>query len=193
MSDRRPLANVQREHDFFYRQDQELIERMRQRADMEAALRGLSAATGIADRELLRDLHRLGYEAETGVLLQLMPLVQVAWSDGSVSEEERKGIFHIAAQKGVQNGRAWGRLTEYLETEPPPELFRVTLRALRESHEALPLEEREKRQGELLMQCMKIASTSGAFLGFGSKISVAEESAIKRIVSALEGGRTVEA
>ncbi len=193
MAGKRPFLNAQREDDFFYRQDRELIERLRQKADREAALHGLSAATGIADRELLRELLRLGYEPETGVLLQLMPLVQVAWSDGSVSEEERKGIFQIATQKGVENGRALGRLTECLEREPAPELFRVTLRALRESHEALPLEERERRQGELLMQCMAIASSSGAFLGFGSKISVAEEFTIKRIAGALEGGRPAEA
>lgn len=189
MTNKQPFVDAQKKEDeFFYRKDRELIEALRQRADVEAALHNLSAATGIGDRELLGGLRHLGYEPQTVVLLPLMPLVDVAWSDGSVSEEERKQIFHIAAQKGVDcAGSAWRRLAEWLQTQPSDELFRVTLRALRESHQALPVEDRAARECELLMQCFLVASSSGGLFGFGCKISVAEEAAISRIVSALDG------
>lgn len=188
MADNRLRKHAQtNEDDFIYRRDRELIRALRKNSDREAALEELSATLGIADRELLRDLQQVGYEPRTGVLLPLTPLIQVAWSDGSVSGEERSRIFHIAAQKGVESDRAWGRLAEWLSTRPSEKFFRVTLRALRESHKALPREDRGRRECELLMQCLAVASSSGGLFGLGSKFSDDEESAITRIAGALEG------
>src|SRR5262249_62401333 len=90
-----------REDDFFYRRDRKLILAARRQVDLEAQLRDLSAVTGISDRQILRDLQRFDYNPQTSILLELMPLVQVAWSDGSVNEQERERIFRIARLDGI--------------------------------------------------------------------------------------------
>ena len=44
------------------------------------------AKTGLSDPELLRDLNELGFTPETVTLLPLVPIVQVAWAEGGVSD-----------------------------------------------------------------------------------------------------------
>ena len=176
-----------KEDDFFYKRDQELILTARRQAESEAQLRDLSAVTGISDRQILRDLQRFDYNTQTAIPLELMPLIQVAWSDGSVNQQERERIFRIARLGGIEDGDPrWHRLAQYLETRPPDEFFRLVLRALRAFLEGLPNEDRGRRERSLIMQCTSVASVSGGFLGLGSKISDAEQSAISEIVTVLE-------
>ena len=180
--------NEQRkEDDFFYKLDRELILAARRQAESEAQLRDLSAITGISDRQILQDLQRFDFTAETASLLDLMPLVQVAWTDGSVNRQERERVFRIARLGGIdESDLRWQRLVRYLDGRPSDEFFRVTLRALRASFEGLPLEERRRRERALVMHCTSVAAVSGGFLGLGSRISDAEQSAISEIVAVLD-------
>src|SRR5262245_34324206 len=73
------------EEEYFRRQEQELIEKLKQRGRDEATRRQLAERSGLADEEVLRDLQTLGYTPETVMLLHLVPLVQMAWAEGSVS------------------------------------------------------------------------------------------------------------
>ena len=95
-NERKPTESRQKEDEFFYKRDQELILTARRQAESEAQLRVLSAVTGISGRQILRDLQRFDYNTQTAIPLELMPLIQVAWSDGSVNQQERERIFRIA-------------------------------------------------------------------------------------------------
>jgi hypothetical protein len=185
--DERPVDSQRQEDEYFYKRDQELIEAARRRADAEAQLGALGAATGIADRDLLQDLLRLGYNAQTADLLDLMPLVQVAWSDGSVKGHEREQIFRIARLNWIETGDPkWRRLAQCLANRPADEFFDVTLRGLRAALEAMPVEDRARRQSRLLIHCTAVATASGGLLGLGSSISASEQSAISEILAALD-------
>lgn len=176
-----------KEDEFFYRRDRERLEESRRRAEAERQLLDLCVATSILDPEILRDLQRQEYNPQTVILLEVVPLVQVAWSDGSVNEQERERIYRIARLDGIEeHDPGWRRLAQCLETRPSDEFFRVTLRALRAWLAVLSAEVRGRIERKLLAHCTSVASVSGGFLGLNSKISGAERSAIGEIVAALE-------
>ena len=54
-----------KEDDFFYKRDRELILAARRQAESEAQIHDLSAVTGISDRQILQDLQRFAFNAET--------------------------------------------------------------------------------------------------------------------------------
>ncbi len=188
MPDKESFGGTQRakEEDFFHKRDRELVERLRAEAEAGIALRQLGEITGIADEALLRDLQRLGFSQQTARLLELAPLVLVAWSDGSIAPQERTQIIQVARLHGVEEGApGYGQLAGWLEVRPPEELFQVTSRALRAVLEALPAEERENRRRALITHCTQVAAVSGGFLRLGSKISASEQLVIRQIAEQL--------
>ena len=95
------------ESEYFQRRERELIEKMRARARELAEEHQMGQATGISDDDVLAALHDLGYTRETVTLVHLVPLLQVAWIDGSVSAPERAGILEeepeaLLRQRAVQ-------------------------------------------------------------------------------------------
>lgn len=189
MPDRDAFSDSQRanEDEFFYKHDRELIEKARHQLEVETERRQMGDAAGIADDSILRDLQKLGYNRETVVLLNLTPLVNVAWSDGSMTGEERKLILEAAQQEGVEEGGpGWLQLAAWLNDRPSEEFFDSTLHAIRAALEALPPEEGERRKHELIERCTRIAAASGGVLGLGSKISGVERSLIARIAAELK-------
>src|ERR687885_2444648 len=92
------------EEEYFRKQEQLLIDKLRQRAREDASRRDMAERTGVADQEILRDLEALGYTPETVLLLHLVPLVKVAWAEGGVSERERALILEAARARGIEAG-----------------------------------------------------------------------------------------
>jgi hypothetical protein len=171
------------EEEYFRKREQELIEKLRRRAAAEAELHRLGEQSGVADEEILRDL---GYTPETVMLLHLVPLVQMAWAEGGVSDRERALIVEAARARGVEPGSPADRqLAEWLTSRPSERLFERTLRAIRAFLEARPAEEREASRRELLSYSTAIASASGGVLGFGA-VSAEERALLARISSELE-------
>ncbi len=149
----------------------------------------LAAVMGIADEEILATLQELGYTRETVRLLYLVPLVQVAWASGSVTEREREMALEAAGLCGIVEGsRAHQQLTVWLGERPEQEFFDQTLRVIRDITAMLPPEKREAGRKSLVTFCANIAAASGGILGFGNKISEAEQAVIERIAAELEQG-----
>ncbi len=174
------------EEEYFRKREQELIEKLRRRAAAEAELQRLGEQSGVADEEILQDLRDLGYTPETVMLLHLVPLVQMAWAEGGVSDRERALIVEAARARGVEPGSPADRqLAEWLTTRPSERFFERTLRAIRAFLQARPAEEREASRRELLSYSTAIASASGGVLGFGA-VSAEERALLARISSELE-------
>jgi hypothetical protein len=188
MADNMSFSGEQRarEEDFFHKRERELMERMRSQEQAEAGLRQLAEVTGIVDDALLRDLQGHGFHVRTAKLLDLAPLVLVAWSDGSVAPQERKEILLVARVYGIDEGvPGYGQLAGWLEARPPDDFFQLMFRALRAAMDLLSPEERERRVRELLSRSVDVAKVSGGFLGVGSKISAAERLAIRQVAERL--------
>lgn len=188
MSERDAFADRGRalEDEYFHRRERELIEKLRQRAQAEAARRQLGEQAGVADEEILQDLQDLGYTPETVTLLHLVPLVQMAWAEGGVSDRERTLIVEAARARGVEaDTPADAKLAEWLNTRPSQKLFEQTLRAIRAILESRPEAERDASRSDLLSYSTAIAEASGGMLGFRS-VSPEERALLARISSELE-------
>ena len=183
------------EEEYFRKREKELIEKMRRRAEAEAERQRLGEQAGVADEEVLQDLQALGYTAETVTLLHLVPLVQMAWAEGNVSDRERDLIVEAARTRGVSAGSpADQQLTSWLTRRPSEEFFEKTLRTIGAILQSRPAQERAASQKDLLSYCSAIASASGGILGFGA-VSDQERQILGRISQELEkahGKRTPE-
>jgi hypothetical protein len=174
------------EEEYFRRQEQELIEKLRARGAQEAARRQLAERSGVADQEILADLQALGYTADTVMLLHLVPLVQIAWAEGGVSEQERQLIVDAARARGVEKDSAADQqLADWLQARPSDSFFDRTLRAIGAILDSRPADERQATGRDLLGYSTAIASASGGILGFG-KVSEAEREVLARISAELE-------
>src|SRR5262245_15408986 len=118
-SDRRRAT----EDEYFRKRDAELVERARRQAERDAEFRRLSEVTGVSDEVILRDLQHLGFDADTVTLIHVMPLIEVAWIDGGVSDPERDAIVGMARARGISAGSAADRrLADWLTNTPSPVL-----------------------------------------------------------------------
>lgn len=174
------------EEEYFRRQEQELIEKLQQRGREEATRRRMAERTGVADSEILNDLQALGFTPETVMLLHLVPLLQMAWAEGSVSDRERELIVEAARARGIEKGTpADDQLSAWLETRPSDQFFEKTLRAIGAILQARPEEERAASQRDLLSRLTSIASASGGILGFG-KVTSEEQQVLARVSEEME-------
>lgn len=174
------------EEEYFRRKEQEVIEKMRAKSRAEAAQQELGTHTGVADPQILADLHALGYTSETISLLHLVPLVQMAWAEGHVSLRERDLIIEAARARGIETDSAADtQLKGWLTTRPSDELFTTTLRAIAAMFASRPDEERAAGEKDLLSYLTSIASASGGVLGFGA-VSDQERAVLQRVTAELE-------
>lgn len=153
--------------------------------DEVAALRDLADVTGIRDADALAQLRGLGFTAETVVLLFLVPLVQVAWSGGSVTAQEREAVVQRAARGGVLPGtRAYAALTRWLDVRPADAFFSACLDTIRAVATLLPAEESVDIVHDLLRSSRDVAKASGGVLGLGA-ISAEEKALLARVAAEL--------
>jgi hypothetical protein len=179
------------ENEYFLKKERDLIEKMRRRRELEEDRNQMGEKIGVVDQEVLEALQELGYSAETVMLMPIVPLVQVAWAEGGISEKERQLILEIAEARGITpETPAYQQLIGMLERQPPKEFYDNTLRGLRYLFESMPDNLRELGHLNLVEYCTQIAEASGGILGF-KKISDEERLLIARI--ATEIGQSREA
>jgi hypothetical protein len=176
-----------REEEYFRRKDRELVESLRRAAEADASRQALERTSGIHDPVMLQELEALGFTPDTASLLPLVPIVQVAWAEGGVSDDERKLIVQFARGRNIPEGSAADdQLATWLEQRPSEDVFARATRLIRAM-----LDHPEGQTGswsidELLHHCEEIAEASGGILGF-HRISGEEKALLGRIQSALKG------
>jgi tellurite resistance protein len=174
------------EEDYFRKQDLELIERMRKAGAAERARKELGDRSGLHDPELLKELEGLGFSPDTLSLLPLVPVLQVAWAEGSVSPEERKLILDLARTRQIAEGSVADRqLKDWLTHRPPPDVFKRAGRLISAMLAAGSPEMHDLSADDLVKYCESIATASGGILGLG-KISAEERAALSQIQGALK-------
>jgi hypothetical protein len=175
------------EEDYFRRKEQELVEKLRLKAEAEAHRKGLAEAIGLENEQILDVLRDMGFDRATVVVLFLVPLLQVAWSDGGISEKEKALILEAAHAHGVKGGTpAHEKLNGWLAARPPEQTFERALQVIRDLTAFQSTGARQETTGRLMDACERIAAASGGFLGLGSKISAEEAAVMKRVASEIE-------
>ncbi len=175
------------EEEYFRRKEAELIAKLREKSQEAALRKGLAEAVGLENRQILDVLKEMGFDRATVVLLFLIPLLEVAWSDGSITEKERELILEAARSQGIKEGTpAHERLTDWLTTEPAGVLFERAITVIRDIVRFQSDQAWRASSLRMVDACERVAAASGGFLGLGSKISAEELAVLRRVSSELE-------
>jgi hypothetical protein len=176
-----------KEEEYFLRAESELLEKVRVRAAKAAERRALGEYHGVEDEDVLKAFEEAGYDRDTVQILHLVPILQVAWVDGEISSAERTEILRIAAARNVAEGSpAHGKLLSWLDSPPPPEFFERTMGIISRLLELFPEEKRGELQSDVMTASLAVASASGGFLGFGSKVSTDEKYLLEKFAEGFE-------
>jgi hypothetical protein len=169
MSDRDIFAERERwlEEEYFRKKNQELVEKLHRQQEHQAERRQIAEIIGVADQDVIDALQYLGYTADTVQLLYLIPLVQVAWSEGGAADREREMILKVAGTRGIRPGSlAHQHLIQWLTVKPSERFFEDNLHTIRVIFELLPPEQREASRRDLIAACSQIASiVEGGIMG----------------------------
>lgn len=174
------------ENDYFRKRDMELLKNMRRQAEREAEIQAAGKAFALQDRQLIEELLELGFSQKSFGLLPLVPLVQVAWADGSLSKKERETIALIASLRGIHvSEESYGLLQEWLNQRPHERFFRTCTQALRQILRTSPTLESDNLRRDLSSYCICVASASGGAFGLAT-ISREERMLLTQLARDLE-------
>ena len=90
------------EEAYFRQQDAKLIERLHQEAKLEEIAIALAEKLQVDNPDLLRRVMELGVTVDAAPAFFLAPLVQVAWAEGTVTEQERDTVLRLARARGCR-------------------------------------------------------------------------------------------
>jgi len=187
MPDDHPLAERGRslEEEYFRTKDRELIEKMRRAAAVEETRQQLRARSGLQDPELVKELEALGFTPDTVDLLPFVPLIQMAWAEGDVSDAERKLVIRLARSRGITEGSAADRqLHDRLVNRPGADVFGRATRLVR-AVLAAPAQQSAMTADELVKYCESIAEASGGIFGI-NRISGEERAVLAALAAELK-------
>ena len=169
----------------------EIEQRRKLREKLESAAKDMSDKQAIADSvqtdnlDLAARVKALGFSGDSARVFDLLPLVHVAWADGSVQKNERAAILRVLETRGVAPGsEAFLLMESLLEERPSDDYMNQSLAVLKE----LLAQGDGDRGAQLVDLCQHVASSAGGFLGLGSKISTEEREMIEKITGQLGDG-----
>lgn len=178
---------------YFRDQDAKLLDSLRRKAPLKEIASAIGEKLEVDNPELLERVRKLGLKAENATALFLAPLVQVAWSDGSVTRAERDTVLRLAGGRGVDAGTPeYEKLEEWLQVRPSDATFDVAVEVLKYGFDVLPPAENEERILRVVEACDEVAHASGSglsgLLGLGNKVSAAEASMLDDLTRTLRSG-----
>jgi hypothetical protein len=187
LHDHNEFLDVQRrnlEDAFFQQRDKALIENLKKMQAMKETKESLAKVSGITSEKVLEKLVELGVRPETLAPLSVVPLVEVAWADGSISKEERAAVLNAAERKGIQSGSIeMNLLKEWLDRKPSPHLFDAWRHYMEGLCEKLTETEKTAMKKEIIGGAKTVAEASGGLLGI-NKISPEEKTAFDKMEKA---------
>ena len=177
------------EEEFFRREDARLKENLRQAAQRASAREALERASDIKNPAVIDRLIELDVKPETVAALSLVPLVMVAWADGSLDASERAAVLERADSAELAPGSPGRALLEgWLTRKPEAKLLDAWAQLVAGLGERMSGEEVAALKAGLLDRARAVAGASGGFLGLVSKISSAEADVIARLERAFPAG-----
>ena len=180
-----PEGTIDLEEQWFHekeaRRRAELRRELERKAAEEQKKREIAGSLGTDDESVIERIRALGLDSDVVPILHLLPLVLIAWADGSVSIAERKAILAAVEAHGVEpHSKAAVFIASLLESRPSDTLLNEVLAILKDV-----LAARGLHPTSLLEACQEVAEASGGLLGLGNKVSGEEREVILKIARAL--------
>lgn len=183
------MSTERRDEEEAYFKQREIEQRRKLREKLEAAAHELAEKHAIAqslktaDLSLAERIKALGFSGATASVFDLLPLVHVAWADGTVQKGERAAILKVLEARGVSHGSEGFQLLEsLLEERPSDEYMSESLAVLKE------LVGQGGSAADVVGLCEQVASAAGGFLGLGGKVGAEERALIDEIAGHLGSG-----
>jgi hypothetical protein len=170
---------------FFARQEKALLESLRERERMLERKQALARASGVTDDMVLDHWVALNLGPATVAALAWVPLVLVAWADGTLDAAERKAVRDAAAEAGLAGHAEAMALLDAWLASPPSHVVEEAWRDYAHAMAAkLPADARAAMERETIGRARRIAEAAGGFLGLGNRVSAAEQSVLARLSAA---------
>jgi predicted RND superfamily exporter protein/CRP-like cAMP-binding protein len=151
-----------------------------------SALANLSLSDGPDDSAWVGQLAGMGIDAGTVAALTLIPLIEVAWADGKMEENERRAVLAGAEAHGIATNSSSFRLLEMWLSDPPePDLVAAWREYISAVCRTLSFEGKLRLKSSLIGGARDVAESAGGFLGFRS-VSPAEEQVLSRLEQAFD-------
>lgn len=180
------MSQNKEEDKYFKQRELERREKARRERELEALTK--TEREGIAsslntNEEVAAEALALGFSSETARVLPLMPMIHVAWADGSVSSAEERAILDLAIERGIERSTpSYEFLTRILVEQPSDLFFERTNRVLASMVQADPSSWIKKSLPQL---CLEVAEASGGFFGLGNTVSKEEKALIDELSTLL--------
>ncbi len=172
------------EDQFFEKENAQKLSAMKDKLDAQRSREDLRKASGMTDDAVLDKLVALGLKSNTIAALSLVPLIAVAWADGSIQDNERTAILQGAHGKGLEQGTdGYELLQSWLARKPSEELFTAWEAYIKTLTVQLNEEQNRLLKNQILGFAKMVAAAAGGILGFG-KVSGDEEKVLNRIDAA---------
>jgi hypothetical protein len=172
------------ENQFYDKQDKEKLAAMKEKLEDQASKEDLRKASGMTDDAVLDKLVHLGLKANTIAALSLVPLIEVAWADGEIQDNERTAILQGAHGKGLEQGTdGYELLQSWLKAKPSSELLDAWEAYIKALASQLNDEQNRLLKNQIVGFAKMVAAAAGGFLGIG-RVSASEEKVLARIETA---------
>jgi hypothetical protein len=169
---------------FYFEKDQRLLEARKALEQMKETKENLSKVSGIQNEAMLDKLIALDIRPETLATLFAIPLVEVAWADGEMQEQERDALFKYAEKAGLRKKNLDPKIMmAWLKQKPDPALMTAWVHYIQSLCRQLSESERQTLKEEVMTDARSIAQAAGGFLGFG-KQSEEERKVLSQLESA---------
>ncbi len=173
------------EEKFFRDRDRELLLALREKEKSKERKKALADASGIDDDQLLDQLAGLDISSETLAALSLIPLIAVAWADGTIDEKERTAVMAAAEQNGMDKEHPGHELLEqWLQQKPDAALLTTWKDYVAAILESLDAAAGNALKEDLLGRARAVAEAAGGLLGFGNKTSKTEQAVLNELEQA---------
>lgn len=174
------------ENQFYEKENKEKLAAMKAKLDSQRSKDELRKASGMSDEAVLDRLVSLGLRANTIAALSLVPLIQVAWADGTVQDNERVAILQGAHGKGLEEGSdGYELLQGWLKKQPGDELFTAWEAYIKALSAQLNDEQNRLLKNQIVGFAKMVANAAGGILGIG-KVSATEDKVLHRIEAAFD-------
>jgi hypothetical protein len=167
------------ENRFFFEENKILQEQYaRLKQEMESA-EALSKVSGITNQAILKELIAHNIRPETLAAISLVPIIEVAWADGTIDKKEEKAILEAMTARGMDDDRTI--VQEWLHKKPDAKcmaLWKTYMRGLSQEISGTTMRDLEN---DMLLHARGVAEASGKIVGLFSPISADERAMLTNI------------
>jgi hypothetical protein len=164
---------------FFFDESMVLKEQLVRLRREEENAEALSKVSGIVNKAVLKEMVSQGIRPEILAALCLVPIIEVAWADGSIDAQERKAVLEGAKKHGF--GEDHAILQEWLKHRPDASLLDAWQKYMEGLCEILSKHTFAVLKNEILERTRIVAKASGGLLCITNPISPAEQAVLDSI------------